>query len=40
MFKIAYLNELYDRVVKRNAGEPEFHQTVKEVLESDRKSVV
>ena len=34
MFKIDYLNDLYDRVVKRNAGEPEFHQTVKEVLES------
>ena len=34
MFKIDYLNDLYDRVVKRNAGETEFHQTVKEVLES------
>ncbi len=34
MFKIDYLNELYDRVIKRNAGEVEFHQTVKEVLES------
>ena len=34
MFKIDYLNDLYERVVKRNAGEPEFHQTVKEVLES------
>ena len=34
MFKIEYLNDLYDRVVKRNAGETEFHQTVKEVLES------
>ena len=34
MFKIAYLNELYDRVIKRNPGESEFHQTVKEVLES------
>ena len=34
MFKLEYLNELYDRVVKRNAGEVEFHQTVKEVLES------
>ncbi len=33
-FKSAYLNELYERVVKRNAGEPEFHQTVKEVFES------
>ena len=34
MFKSQYLNELYERVVARNAGEPEFHQTVKEVLES------
>ena len=29
-----YLNELMERVVKRNPNEPEFHQTVKEVLES------
>ena len=34
MFKVDYLNDLYERVVKRNAGEIEFHQTVKEVLES------
>ena len=34
MFKLEYLNDLYERVVKRNAGEPEFHQTVKEVFES------
>ena len=34
MFKSEYLNELYARVVERNAGEPEFHQTVREVLES------
>ena len=34
MFKSQYLNELMERVVKRNAGEPEFHQTVREVLES------
>ena len=34
MFKIDYLNDLYERVVKRNYGETEFHQTVKEVLES------
>ena len=33
-FKNEYLNELMERVVKRNANEPEFHQTVKEVLES------
>ena len=34
MFKLAYLNELMDRVISRNPGEPEFHQTVREVLES------
>ncbi len=34
MFKSAYLNDLMERVIARNAGEAEFHQTVKEVLES------
>ena len=34
MFKSAYLNELMERVIKRNPGEPEFHQAVREVLES------
>ncbi len=34
MFKLDYLNDLYARVCARNAGEVEFHQTVKEVLES------
>ena len=34
MFKSEYLNDLMARVEKRNAGEPEFHQTVKEVLAS------
>ena len=34
MFKSSYLNELMERVVKRNPGEPEFHQAVREVLES------
>ena len=29
-----YCDELYQRVVERNANEPEFHQTVKEVLTS------
>jgi len=33
-FKNQYLNELMERVEKRNPNEPEFHQTVKEVLES------
>ena len=34
MFKSEYLKNLMERVEKRNAGEPEFHQTVREVLES------
>ncbi len=34
MFKSQYLNELMERVEKRNPGESEFHQTVKEVLSS------
>ena len=34
MFKIQYLNDLYERVCKRNAGENEFHQTVYEVFAS------
>ena len=29
-----YLKQVYADVVKRNAGEPEFHQAVLEVLES------
>ena len=34
MFKLAYLNELMERVKRRNPGEAEFHQTVEEVLSS------
>ena len=34
MFKSEYLNDLMARVAKRNAGEPEFLQTVEEVLTS------
>ena len=34
MFKSEYLNDLMARVEKRNPGEAEFHQTVREVLES------
>ena len=34
MSKSAYLNELMETVIRRNPGEPEFHQTVREVLES------
>ena len=33
-FKNQYLNELMEKVIKRNKGEPEFHQAVREVLES------
>lgn len=33
-FKNAYVQRVYDDVVKRNAGELEFHQAVREVLES------
>ena len=33
-FKNQYLNELMERVIKRNAGEIEFHQAVEEVLAS------
>ncbi len=34
MFKSAYLQRVYDDVAAKNATEPEFLQTVKEVLES------
>ena len=34
MFKSAYLNDLMETVIRRNPGEPEFHQTVQEVFES------
>ena len=34
MFKSSYLNELMERVIARNPHEPEFHQAVREVLES------
>ena len=33
-FKNPYLTALMEKVVKRNPGEPEFHQAVYEVLES------
>ncbi|MBQ7288838.1 MAG: NADP-specific glutamate dehydrogenase [Clostridia bacterium] len=33
-FKSAYLQGVYDTVVKRNPGEDEFHQAVREVLQS------
>ena len=28
------ISEYYDKLLKRNAGEPEFHQAVSEVLDS------
>ena len=31
---MSYVDEIYERVVAQNPGEPEFHQTVKEVLDS------
>lgn len=33
-FKTEYMASLMERVIKRNPGEPEFHQAVAEVLES------
>ena len=33
---MSYVGEIYDRVVTQNPGEPEFHQAVKEVLDSLR----
>ena len=34
--KMSYVDEVYDRVVAQNPAQPEFHQAVKEVLESLR----
>ena len=34
MFKSNYLNGVMETVIKRNPAEPEFHQAVREVLES------
>ncbi|MCR5154006.1 MAG: NADP-specific glutamate dehydrogenase [Lachnospiraceae bacterium] len=33
---MSYVDEVYERVVKQNPSQPEFHQAVKEVLESLR----
>ena len=33
---MSYVDEIYERVVSQNPGEPEFHQAVKEVLNSLR----
>ena len=32
--RMSYTEEIYERVVAQNPGEPEFHQAVKEVLDS------
>ena len=31
---MSYVDEIYERVVAKNPGEAEFHQAVKEVLDS------
>ena len=31
---MSYVDEIYERVVAQNPSQPEFHQAVKEVLES------
>ena len=36
---MSYVDEVLARVVKENPGEPEFHQAVKEVLDSIRPVV-
>ena len=33
---MSYVDEVYDRVVAQNPAQPEFHQAVKEVLDSLR----
>ena len=33
---MSYVDEVIEKVVTKNPGEPEFHQAVKEVLESLR----
>ena len=36
---MSYVDEVIEKVVTKNPGEPEFHQAVKEVLESLRPVV-
>lgn len=31
---MSYVNEIYEKVVAKNPSEPEFHQAIKEVLDS------
>ncbi len=33
---MSYVDEVYEKVVAKNPNEPEFHQAVKEVLDSLR----
>ena len=40
MFKSEYIQGVYDTVLKRNPGEPEFHQAVYEVLSSIEPVVI
>ena len=39
-FKNSYLDSLMKRVIERNRGESEFHQAVREVLESIEPVVI
>ena len=36
---MSYVDEVYEKVVKQNPNQPEFHQAVKEVLESLRPAI-
>ena len=36
---MSYVDEVIESVVKKNPGEPEFHQAVKEVLNSLRRVI-
>lgn len=36
---MSYVDEVYERVVAQNPGENEFHQAVKEVLDSLRLEI-
>ena len=37
---MSYVDEVIERVVKENPNEPEFHQAVKEVLDSLRPVLI
>ena len=36
---MAYVDDVYTRLVQQNPAQPEFHQAVKEVLETIRPAV-